>query len=113
MEPIVKNQCYNNFSSLEIRNYITKKENTFPIRIGINSGPVVDGIVGVKKYAYDIWGDTVNIASRMESNGETGKINVSNETFALIKDKFSCEDLGMIEAKGNIKIWLVESLTEF
>ena len=58
----------------------------FEIRIGCNTGPVVAGIVGIKKFAYDIWGDTVNIASRMESSGEPGKVNISGRTYDLVKD---------------------------
>ncbi|MEO8085185.1 MAG: adenylate/guanylate cyclase domain-containing protein [Bacteroidota bacterium] len=72
----------------------------FEIRIGIHTGPVVAGIVGIKKFAYDIWGDTVNIASRMESAGEAGKVNISGGTYALVKDKFSCVHRGKIEAKN-------------
>jgi class 3 adenylate cyclase len=82
----------------------------FEIRIGIHTGPVVAGIVGVKKYSYDIWGDTVNTASRMESSGEPGKINVSGTTHALIRDQFKCTYRGMIEArnKGSIDMYFVE-----
>ena len=72
----------------------------FEIRIGIHTGPVVAGIVGVKKFAYDIWGDTVNIASRMESSGEPGKINISGSTYERIKNQFNCEYRGKIEAKN-------------
>ena len=72
----------------------------FEIRIGINTGPVVAGIVGVKKFAYDIWGDTVNIASRMESSGMPGKINISGSTYELVKNQFNCEHRGKIEAKN-------------
>jgi len=73
---------------------------TFEIRIGIHSGSVVAGIVGVKKFAYDIWGDTVNTAARMEQNSEAGKINISATTYELVKDKFRCEYRGEIDAKG-------------
>ena len=63
----------------------------FEVRIGIHTGPLVAGVVGEKKFAYDIWGDTVNTASRMESSGEAGKVNISGNTFELVKDLFSCE----------------------
>jgi adenylate cyclase len=75
-------------------------ERTFQIRVGIHSGSVVAGIVGVKKFAYDIWGDTVNTAARMEQNSEAGKINISQTTYDLIKDKFACEHRGEMEVKG-------------
>ena len=75
-------------------------ERTFDIRIGIHSGSVVAGIVGLKKFAYDIWGDTVNTAARMEQNSEAGKINISQTTYELVKDKFTCEYRGEIDAKG-------------
>lgn len=83
----------------------------FEIRIGIHTGTVVAGIVGVKKFAYDIWGDTVNIASRMESSSETGKINISGSTYELVKDQFTCSYRGKIDAKnkGMIDMYFVES----
>ena len=73
---------------------------TFDIRIGVHSGSVVAGIVGLKKFAYDIWGDTVNTAARMEQNSEAGRINISQTTYELVKDKFACEYRGEIDAKG-------------
>jgi class 3 adenylate cyclase len=85
----------------------------FEIRIGIHTGPVVAGIVGVKKFAYDIWGDTVNIASRMESSGEAGKVNISGSTYELVKDKFACTHRGKIQAKnkGEIDMYFAEGLS--
>jgi len=74
----------------------------FAMRVGIHTGPVVAGIVGVKKFAYDIWGDTVNIASRMESSGEVGHVNISESTHALVKDEpeFTFTTRGKVLAKG-------------
>jgi len=87
------------------------KENITPfdVRIGLNTGPVVAGVVGTKKFAYDIWGDTVNVASRMESNSEPGRINISEYTYELIKDKFDCEYRGEIKVKnhGTMKMYFV------
>lgn len=84
-------------------------ENTFRIRVGIHSGSVVAGIVGVKKFAYDIWGDTVNTAARMEQNSDPGKINISETTYQMIKDRFTCLYRGEIEAKnkGALKMYFV------
>ncbi len=83
----------------------------FEIRIGINTGPVIAGVVGTKKFAYDIWGDTVNIAARMESNGEVGKINISESTYALVKDDFDCRFRGEIEVrnKGKMNMYFVHA----
>ncbi|MCE9598639.1 MAG: GAF domain-containing protein [Spirochaetia bacterium] len=70
------------------------------VRIGIHSGSVTAGVIGTNKFAYDIWGDTVNTASRMESSGEPGKVNISGDTYNLVKDFFDCEYRGKVKAKG-------------
>jgi class 3 adenylate cyclase len=88
-----------------------KKQCSFSsIRIGVNSGPVVAGIVGSRKFAYDIWGDTVNTASRIETLGEAGRVNISGSTYELVKDKFNFIERGKIEAKGKgeIDMYFVE-----
>ncbi len=84
-------------------------DKTFEIRIGVHTGSVVAGIVGIKKFAYDIWGDTVNIAAEMEQNSKAGKINISEATYELVKDKFTCEYRGETEARnrGALKMYFV------
>ncbi|MEO5571641.1 MAG: adenylate/guanylate cyclase domain-containing protein [Bacteroidia bacterium] len=106
-------------AAIEIRDFMLNEKQKrvsdgkpfFEIRIGCNTGAVVAGIVGIKKFAYDIWGDTVNIASRMESSSEAGKVNISGSTYELVKDKFNCNHRGKIEAKnkGMIDMYFVES----
>lgn len=83
----------------------------FEFRIGIHTGSVVTGVVGLKKFTYDIWGDAVNMAARMEQHGEAGRINVSGATYQLIKDKFACTYRGKIQAKnkGEVDMYFVES----
>jgi class 3 adenylate cyclase len=72
----------------------------FEVRIGINTGAIVAGVVGTRKFAYDIWGDTVNVAARMESLSEPGRVNVSENTYLLIRDTYSCEHRGQIHVKN-------------
>jgi guanylate cyclase len=78
-------------------------------RMGINSGPVVAGIIGRKKFIYDLWGESVNLASRMESHGRTRCIQITRTTYELIKDAFDCESIGIIEVKGagQMEVWQV------
>ena len=80
-------------------------------RIGINSGPLVAGVIGTTKFHYDVWGDTVNVASRMESHGEPGRIHITESTYNLIKDDFVCEARGLIvvKGKGEMETWFVTS----
>ena len=101
-------------AAIEIRDFMDSRytrlgDRTFEVRVGIHTGSVIAGIVGVKKFAYDIWGDTVNTAARMEQNSTAGKINISETTYELIKDKFPCVYRGEIDAKnkGQMKMYFV------
>lgn len=91
----------------EIRNH-----NFWDIRIGIHTGPVIAGVVGQKKLSYDIWGDTVNTASRMESSGEPGKVNISGTTYEMVKEFFICEYRGRmpVKYKGEIEMYFVNGV---
>ena len=82
------------------RSYRTPDGEPFRARIGIHTGPVVAGVIGVKKFIYDLWGDTVNTASRMESTGTVGEVQVSEATYERVKDRFEFEPRGPIEVKG-------------
>jgi adenylate cyclase len=99
--------------ALRIRDHIVASEfegHRITLRIGIHSGPVVAGIIGSHKFSYDLWGDTVNTASRMESSGVPGRIQISASTYGLIKDRFACEPRGTVEVKGKGEMetyWLV------
>jgi len=90
---------------------LAKNAGAFEMRVGIHTGHVVAGIVGVKKFQYDIWGDTVNTAHRMESHGEVGKVNISQSTYALLKDdkRFAFEQRGAmdVKGKGEMTMWFV------
>ena len=83
---------------------------TFQIRIGIHSGTLIAGVIGTKKYVYDVWGDTVNTASRMESQGVPGEIQVSEDTYRLLSDRYRFEDRGLIavKGKGEIRAYLLK-----
>ncbi|MCD4665692.1 MAG: tetratricopeptide repeat protein [Bacteroidales bacterium] len=107
-------------AGLEIKKFMEKLksekeavgEKFWELRIGIHTGQVIAGVVGKNKFAYDIWGDAVNTASRMESSGVPGKVNISGETYELVKDKFSCTYRGKVKAKnkGEIDMYIVEGL---
>jgi class 3 adenylate cyclase len=109
-------------AALEIKAFMDKLKATreargedfWELRIGIHTGPVIAGVVGKNKFAYDIWGDAVNTASRMESSGIPGKVNISGTTYELVKDHFTCTYRGQIEAKnkGKIGMYIVESMVD-
>ena len=84
----------------------------FELRIGVNTGPLMAGVVGEKKFVYDVWGDAVNLASRMESSGEKGRVNISNSTYESVKDYFETEPRGEIFAKnkGAVTMYFVKRL---
>jgi adenylate cyclase len=99
-------------AALEMQWFITEYNETrqqqrqepWEMRIGLHSGSVVAGVVGNKKFAYDIWGDTVNVAARMESAGAVGKVNISQTVFDFVKNAFICEPRGKIAAKNKDEI---------
>ena len=107
-------------AALEMKVYMKKLKETselegmkyWDIRIGIHTGTVVAGVVGQKKLSYDIWGDTVNTASRMESSGEAGKINISGTTYEFVKDFFTCEYRGKmpVKYKGELEMYFVSGI---
>ena len=103
-------------AAIEMRQYMqdlkTKKENVWDVRIGIHTGGVIAGVVGSKKFSYDIWGDTVNIASRMESLGKPGEINISETTYDIVKEYFECIPRGKVPAKykGELYMYFVNGL---
>ncbi len=94
--------------ALDMRSSISKlnlvNDEMLDIRIGIHMGAVIAGVIGLRKFNYDIWGDTVNTASRMESHGEAGKIHVSETVYHQLKDSFELNERGLIEIKGKGKM---------
>lgn len=90
--------------ALDVRDFVeryrTPDGRSLAVRIGLNSGPLVAGVIGKHKFVYDIWSDTVNTASRMESQGLAGRVQVSEATYALVKDDFVCEERGAIDVRG-------------
>ncbi|MFL7869540.1 MAG: adenylate/guanylate cyclase domain-containing protein [Anaerolineales bacterium] len=99
--------------ALEMRDYIAKHSfrngQRVSFRIGINSGSMIAGVIGQRKFVYDVWGDAVNVASRMESHGLGDAVQVSRATYELIKDEFLCEPRGTVDikGKGKMEVWLV------
>jgi guanylate cyclase len=98
--------------ALELREYVSQHEfrgRKLTFRIGLNSGPVVAGVIGRKKFIYDMWGDAVNTASRMESHGEGGKIQITRAMYELVKNDFVCEPRGTVnvKGKGEVEVWFV------
>jgi class 3 adenylate cyclase len=91
---------------------IQNGEKFWTIRIGIHSGPLIAGVIGQKKFAYDVWGDTVNLASRMESSGLAQRVNISGDTYNFVQDFFDCEYRGKIAAKnkGEVDMYLVNGI---
>jgi guanylate cyclase len=92
-----------------LRTYRTPNGHEIHYRIGINSGPLMAGVIGEHKFQYDIWGDTVNTASRMESHGEVGRVHISPSTHELVRDVYECESRGThdIKGKGLMETWFV------
>jgi guanylate cyclase len=103
--------------ALEMRDHVANDEfggRHLQFRVGINSGPVVAGIIGRHKFSYDLWGDAVNTASRMESSGLAGQIQISEATFRLVEEEFVCEPQGVVEVKGKgpMPVWYLREARE-
>ncbi len=116
-ESAVKSAVNSVLAALEIQSFMNQMKEIkemlglpyWELRLGIHSGPLVAGVIGERKFAYDVWGDTVNTASRMESSGTPGKINISGSTFELVKDFFECDYRGKVNAKnkGEVDMYYV------
>lgn len=114
------NPIHTVLAGLEIQRYMLEQqerlrergEEPWELRIGIHTGELIAGVIGIKRYAYDIWGDTVNVASRMESNGEVGKVNISGTTYSYIEPFFECDYRGKVHAKnkGHIDMYFVKGI---
>jgi guanylate cyclase len=93
--------------SIAVERHVRDDGSALRLRIGIDSGPVVAGVIGRRKFIYDLWGDTVNVASRMESQGTPGRIQITESTYRLLRDAFDCEPRGEIEVKGKgiVRTW--------
>jgi class 3 adenylate cyclase/CHASE3 domain sensor protein len=100
MQAILAGLEIQRFMLKHAKTYFNNQQQTWKLRIGINTGELIAGVIGKKKFAYDIWGDAVNVASRMESKGEAGRVNISENTYQLVKDFFECEYRGQIDVKG-------------
>jgi class 3 adenylate cyclase len=95
---------------LRLKQFNLEQHQEFNIRIGIHTGTVIAGVIGIKKFVYDIWGDTVNVASRMESHGIPGQIQVSDATYQILKDQYDFTERGVIEVKGKgeMRVYLLQ-----
>lgn len=106
------------YMALEMQDFasrhIFQNGHRLSFRIGINSGPVIGGVIGKRKFVYDVWGDPVNVASRMESHGMSGSVQITRATYELIKNEFVCEPRGVLDVKGKgeMEVWLVLAAKE-
>jgi adenylate cyclase len=113
-------RCDGVLAALEIQRFMTEltakkaalNQPCWQLRIGVHTGPLVAGVIGREKFAYDVWGDTVNTASRLESSGVAGRINISGATYEQVKDLFVCEHRGKVSAKnkGEIDMYFVNEI---